>query len=223
MMSHFGFNRPSFFGCRKQRFLAVLCLLPLLLFGLGFPSSAMGQGVEANQARKKAVALQKNGNFRDALRIFEELCVSPDTNPKLVPSDLVNATQCLTRLGSIKLFDNLVEKTINAHPKNWRLLRQAAQSYMSVQHIGKLVSGKYERGPSRGQGKMVNSQERDRVRGLQLMTLAMPLVLAERNSADVEMFYEQLASQLFYHRGFSEAWRLQYKTDLSKLPDLEDG
>ena len=54
------------------------------------------------------------------------------------------------------------------------------------------------------------------------MTAALPKVLDE-DKKTIAGFYTDLASQLFYYRGYNESWRLQAKTDLSILPDYDDG
>lgn len=201
----------------------ILYFIPVLIFGLSpFQLTQQVFAQSANQARAKAEADMKNGNFKDALGGFEKLCTSPDTDASKVSSDLVNAVSCLNRLGNQKQFDELVEKSIAAHESNWRLLQTAAKQYMSMMHYGYEISGKYERGPHRGGGKLINSQERDRVRALQLMTAALPKVLDE-DKKTIAGFYTDLASQLFYYRGYYESWRLQAKTDLSVLPDYDDG
>ena len=199
--------------------------IPVLLFGLisiQLSDPILAQSVESKQARAKAQADMKNGNFKDALAVFQKLCTSEDTDATKVSSDLANAVNCLNRLGNQKQFDELIEKSISAHSSNWRLLQTAAKQYMSTMHYGYEISGKYERGPHRGGGKLINSQERDRVRALQLMTAALPKVLDE-DKKTIAGFYTDLASQLFYYRGYNESWRLQAKTDLSILPDYDDG
>ncbi|MDZ7617613.1 MAG: MG2 domain-containing protein, partial [Patescibacteria group bacterium] len=81
------------------------------------------------------------------------------------------------------------------------------------------------RGPKRGDqgGNPVNSVERDRVRALQLMTQAWPLARQDDHHAAVGGYLLSMARVLLNNRGFSESWRLQYLTDLSRLPDYEDG
>lgn len=188
-----------------------------------FVSDVAGQGVEANETRNKAQTMMRQGNFKEAYQIFEKLCTSRDTDHMQVSGDLTNAINCMNRLGNQKQFDELIEKTISVHESNWRLLQTAAKQYMSTNHYGFMVSGKYERGNRRGGGKMVNSQERDRIRALQLMMQAQPRMLEEDKAEVTATFYEDLANQLFYYRGYHESWRLQYKSDLSVLPDYEDG
>ena len=131
--------------------------------------------------------------------------------------------QCLNRLGRIKEFDELVESTVKAHQNNWRLLQTAAQLYQQTQHQGFRIAGKYERGPHRGGGEMINSVERDRVRALQLMTQAMPLAQKDDRKDEVSQFFLNLGELLLNNRGYYEAWRLQYLTDLATLPDYDEG
>ena len=119
--------------------------------------------------------------------------------------------------------DVFMDKVVGLHAQNWRLLRQAAQSTLSLQHGGTMVAGEFHRGPHRGQGKAVNAIERDRVRALQLMAQAFPSVREEPGSHDVSYFYSELAQMLINNRGAHQAWRLQYLSDLTELPDYEDG
>ena len=59
------------------------------------------------------------------------------------------------------------------------LVQAAANQYLSVNHHGFRIAGKFERGGHRGGGEMINSLERDRMRALQLLVQAMPLAQAE--------------------------------------------
>lgn len=165
----------------------------------------------------------KKGNFKDAYTGFRKLCMEPKNDPRLVGGDLDAATQCLARLGRVNEIDELLESTIGVHKGNWRLLQSAANQYLAQQHQGFMIAGTYERGYHRGGGKAVNSLERDRVRAMQLMQQALPLVKADDQKDEVAQFYISLASQLLYNRGYSDAWRLQYLANLAELPDYEDG
>ena len=80
-------------------------------------------------------------------------------------------------------FDGLVERVISTHPANAMLLVQAAASYQSASHSGRLVAGEFERGggprygrrsmgpddvPDTSAGGWVNTFYRDQVRSFQL-------------------------------------------------------
>ena len=172
--------------------------------------------------RQKATKLMRDGNWREAYEAFAKLATDPADDVVKVANDLNHAITCLERLGRVAEIDGFREKVIAAHGKNWRLLLAAAQSYMRVTHYGYMVAGEFQRGPHRGRAKYVNAYERDRVRALQLMDQAIPLTAGERDKAGVAEFYWQLAAMLLANRGFDESWRLQYLTDLKKLPDYEE-
>ena len=199
-----------------------LIWLVLLMVGL-FAAGALSQTQSPAAMRARSMKLKNDGNFREAYDGLRRLCLDPNSGAATVSQDLASAVECLNNLGRIQEFDDLLEKTIVAHQQNWRLLHAAAQQYLSVEHNGFRIAGKFERGPHRGGGEMINSLERDRVRALQLMQLALPLVQNENNKAEVSQFWMSLADMLLANRGYSEAWRLQYLTDLAKLPDYVEG
>ena len=196
--------------------------LALLFLGL-FTVAAFSQNPTPATLRARSQKLKNDGNFREAYDGFRRLCLDPNAGTAAVSQDLTNAVECLNNLGRIQEFDDLVEKTIAAHQQNWRLLQTAAQQYLHVEHQGFRIAGKFERGPHRGGGEHVNAMERDRVRALQLMRDAMPLAQRDDRKAEVSQFWMSLADMLLSNRGYSEAWRLQYLTDLATLPDYDEG
>ncbi|HID78668.1 MAG TPA: alpha-2-macroglobulin [Planctomycetaceae bacterium] len=173
--------------------------------------------------RQQAQQDFRDGNYKDAYEKFRKLALEPTTDPRLVGQDLEMATQCLERLNRVHEIDAFREAVIQVHRDNWRLLWAAARNYMRVMHHGFMVAGQFRRGPKRGGGQVVNAQERDRVRALQLMDQARPLARQDDNHTEVAAFYQELANILLNNRGWHESWRLQYLTDLSTLPDYEPG
>ena len=137
--------------------------------------------------------------------------------------DLNLAMTCLQQLGRVSETDELLEAGIKAHAKNWRLLQAAADHYLNAEHYGFIIAGTFSRGSHRGGGEAVNSAQRDRVRALQLMVQAIPLVKAEPRKTDVGDFWLAMGRMLLSNRGFSEAWRLGYLTELDQLPDYDPG
>ncbi len=191
-----------------------------------FAPMAFAPGAEPDReaTRRKAQKEMNAGNWKDAFELFQKLCLDPADDPGLVGQDLNNATACLQRINRVSELDDLREKVVAAHKDNWRLLRAAANNYLSgSEHYGFIVAGKFERGGHRGGGKLVNVWERDRVRSLQLMQAALEKTRGEKSSAEVASFHLAFADQLLTNRGYREAWRLQYLSDLSQLPDYEDG
>ncbi len=175
------------------------------------------------EQRAQAQKLFKQGNWKEALAVFRKLCLETDNDPKLVSQDLHSTAQCYQRLGRQNELDAFREAVIKRHANNWRLLYGAAQNYLSYNHWGFIVAGKFRRGNNRGGGQYANSWERDRVRSLQLMNAATQQIKGEPASREVAGFYSKFASMYLRYRGYSAAWRLQYLSDLSKLPDYEPG
>src|SRR5262249_32916741 len=129
----------------------------------------------------------------------------------------------LQKLGRGDETDEFREAVIRVHPKNWRLLSAAAKSYLGDQNIGFMIAGKFERGGHRGGGAMVNSVQRDRTRALQLLQQALACAKDDTDKPAVAELHLQFADVLLTGNGYADAWRLQYLTDLTKLPDYEDG
>jgi uncharacterized protein YfaS (alpha-2-macroglobulin family)/tetratricopeptide (TPR) repeat protein len=174
----------------------------------------------SNEATKKMQA----GNFKEAFEVFHKLGLDPKSPAREMPATLNQAIQCLQQLGRVNEIDEFREKLIEVHKDNWRLLQAAAQSYLSIEHNGVIIAGKFQRGPHRGgDGRHVHASERDRVRALQLLTQAMPLALKDDNKADAAQFHFTFAQVLMNGMGHSEPWKLQVLTDLTTLPDYEDG
>ncbi len=177
------------------------------------------------QARQLAQKTMNDGNFNDAYQLFRHLATNPGSDPRQVGTDVGHATQCLQRLNRLDEVDAFYKAVVAAHANQWRVLWAVAEQYMEVRRQGFIVAGEFSRGPKRGDqgGKPVNSVERDRVRALQLMTRAWPLAQQDEDHPAVGSFLLSMARMLLNNRGFNESWRLQYLTDLSEMPDFEDG
>ena len=93
--------------------------------------------------------------------------------------------------------------------------------FWNADHQGSIVAGSFVRGPHRGgTAKFVNAYERDRIRALQLMAQAMGAAKPEKAGRPILLRAGEHAAR---NRGYGEAWRLQYLSDLDKLPDYEEG
>ncbi len=191
-------------------FAAVLCLAAVARFWAADPSPA--------DARTQADAAFKAGNYRDAWELYRKLALNRDDDPKLVGHDLQRGVATLQRLAREEEVDAFREAVIAAHAGNWRLLRAAADSVAGDQHFGQMIGTEFHRGSQRGGGAYVGSLERDRVRALQLLQQALPLLASEPDHNAVGEFYLDLAAQV--PSGIA-AWQLQVLTDLAKLPDYE--
>ncbi|MGQ9562323.1 MAG: alpha-2-macroglobulin family protein [Thermogutta sp.] len=190
---------------------------------VGFAQAAGGTNVNDETRAQLARKLFKDGQFREALQLFEDSLSDPKADPIRVSEDLCRAWDCLVRLNLVSRIDSVIEKAVDVHAQNWRLLRTSAQLYLVIPHIGTIIGNEFQRGEDGNRGKPVNCEERDRVRAMQLMVQAIPLVEAEQNRGDAAQFHLDFADIILFGRGWSEAWRLQALTDLSQLPDYEEG
>ena len=192
-------------------------------------SAAVLTGARAAEAPQDLRAVSHKafdaGNFKDALDGFQKLSLDPADDSDKVSDDLLVAVQCFNRLGRVDEIDPFLEKAVTVHAGNWKLIQAAASAYSSENHYGFVVAGVFSRGNMRGGGgaKYVNTYERDRVRALQLMQAAAQKLPTSASPTDVAAFYRSFADLFIGNRGSADSWRMQYLTDLTRLPDYEDG
>ena len=85
------------------------------------------------------------------------------------------------------------------------------------------MAGEFNRGNQRGGGQYADATQRDRVRALQLLEQARPLAQADDDKGAVAEFFSQFASAILFGREGNSAWKLQDLTDLTQLPDYDEG
>jgi len=195
-----------------------------LLFPFAVALLVVGAEPAKPEARRDALLKQFTaGNYKDAYEGLRKLALDPQDDRSKVGEDLSTAVTCLQYLGRSDEIDAFREAVIQVHEKNWRLLDTAAQNYANGEHYGYLVAGKFYRGNHRGGGRYVSTMERDRTRALQLMQQALPLNAKETDKHALSEFHLHFANLLVNGGGYHEPWRLQYLTDLSQLPDYDEG
>jgi len=208
---------------RSQYILALLALALLV----GWPSGSWQSNAAGEQpSLKTAVRLYDDGNYQDALTAFQKLVDDEQSDTAVLVDSFNKALTCFQRLDRVGQIDSFREEAIERHAENWQLLSTAAQSYMNVEHYGYLIAGEFQRGRHRGGGKVMNSTERDRTRALQLFRQALSILnnLPEEQATEpAHQFFIRFADTLIRGRNFREAWRLQRLTDLTDLPDYEEG
>jgi hypothetical protein len=165
----------------------------------------------------------RDGNYKVAYDGLRQLVLDPKADAAKVAGDYDLAVTALVQLGRVDEVDDFREAAIKVHGKNWQLLQATAISMQRIDPYGYIIAGKFSRGWRRGGGRWVNTAHRDRVRALQIMLQAMPLVAKEEAKPEASRFYAHFAHFVAHGTRFHEAWRLQSLTDLSKLPDYEDG
>ena len=153
-------------------------------------------------------AFQK-GDFRDAMEAYEQLFTDANTSPEEIVQRLEKYNQCLVRLNLNYKFENMVQRAIQAHPKDWRIAL-AWTGYHGPWTPNRLHFG---------------TSPRDRVYLIRLLLRIRPFMEADETAIkhDHANYYSILASLIGYeHNGDANAWRLQILTDLEKTPDTDD-
>ena len=152
------------------------------------------------ESPKSAKKLQKDGNYKEAYEAYEKLCLDAEQTGHEVGESLRQALRCLQSINRIAEADALIEKTITMHPEDWRLLADAADIYQNrLSHHGYIIAGKFSRGYHRGDGRAVNSSQRDRVRALQLYEKSRTIAL-QQNGWDYPCRTRKSLPELFQNR-----------------------
>ena len=172
--------------------------------------------------RKKAEQLQRDGNYKEAYEAYRALVFNKDNNPTLAANDLSTGIQMLQNCNRVEEIDAFREDAVAANPANWMLLQKAACSLIDNSQWGYIVNGEFKRGNHRGDGRYVSSIERDRIRAMQLMAQGLPIVTKVGGSWLTAQYYQELARIILHSRSDQGAWRLQYLSDLTSLPDYDE-
>ena len=174
----------------------------------------------SEEVRGKAKKLYAEGNYKEAFGAYKEIVTDPKAGEQPLVSDLAILYQCIQRMRYYSQWDELIENVIEAQSNDWRVLQAIAVQYQSAPKYGVIIDNQWQRAPQRMTGNARNSQERDRIRGLQLLNQALPLAMQDEDKSSVSRFLIQFAQAWQNYRG---AWRMQALTDLSQLPDYGDG
>ena len=206
-----------------MRLAIITLLLTTLVSTTGMMATTFVQ--DRSDMRKQADKLINDGNWAEAWDLLSKLTLDNSNNDAQLPEDFQKSIQCLNALNRIADFDDYFERALVAHADHWQLMAAAADIIQSaVPHEGYLIAGQFERGYHRGGGKAVTAEVRDRVRSLQLILSAIEVCrnddkVTPRERSDL---FHQLSDTIGAAR-FGEAWKLQDLTDLTTLPDSEEG
>ncbi|MDR0336247.1 MAG: alpha-2-macroglobulin, partial [Planctomycetaceae bacterium] len=205
-----------------QRFI----FLTLTVIFFTFSSVYAEESVDRTNPIAVADQLIKQGLHKDALDLLRSWILDPKTAETKTPDKaeaIVRVCRTLQQLNRVSETDEFLEKTAEIHKTDWKMLSHLALSYtQSIQHNGYIIDGKFQRGPHRGGGQWVNTAERDRIRALQLLVQAMPLVLKDNDQQKNSLFFLQFAEVVMFNNRLNHvAWKLQTLTDLNILPDYE--
>jgi len=197
----------------------ILSLCGLLLLGTRLMLLTAAEPDPDDQL-KSAMKMQEEGNYRDALQIFEKQALDPQSQGEHLETAFQRAASCLHALQQDQNLDSLLERVIAAHPQDWRVFWRAADLLKNSPHYGEIVAGKFIRGNPRGGGAFIDVTERNRVQSLIWLNTARTKMPENVSRSDRSDFYRDLAEQLVYHD--KQAWKLQDLTNLEQLPDYPE-
>ena len=193
----------------------MLKFISLFLFLAPVFLSAQSHSVQ----RQNANQLEKQGNYKEALVIYEKLISEDLSNVTTSSDDLSHAVNCLNRLRQREDFDSLVSKFLELRKDSWEAYAFAGHAYIDLAyHNGRLVNGQFKRGyNSRYRGVYVYAEEYDRSKAVSLYEKALSLLPADNKLSAI---YSSFARAIFWNRSHGHAYMLQDKTDTQNLPDL---
>jgi uncharacterized protein YfaS (alpha-2-macroglobulin family) len=206
-----------------QRSIWIRTLALLVVATVGFPLCSLAVEENAPPERDALMKLYSDGNYAEAYDGIRRLVLSKDADPVAVSGMIAMAVHCLEQVNRLDEADAFREEAVAAHPDDWQLLAQVAQSYVNTTNYGFMIAGEFHRGSHRGGGRVMNAAARDRVRALQLLRQAIEQVEAAHEQPQAGWVMGQLARTLLFNNGYHQAWRLQSLTDLATLPDYEEG
>ena len=191
-------------------------------------SQPVTQPVEAEplntqEALTRARKLYDQGNWKEAYDLYRPIVLGDRLADKTLAETFGLAITSLRNLNRHDEIDGFRNAAVAAHGEDWRLLLHAAGTIVNGQHHGYIVAGKFHRGQHRGGGKYVSSFVRDRAQALAWMVRAMDHLPLDEDKLkrDISDFYSTFAGLLMHGRSGNMAWRLQYLTDLTELPDYD--
>jgi len=173
--------------------------------------------------RDKATKLFKEGQFKEALAVFESLALNEENQGEELPKDVSMTVNSMRRLQQESKIDQFLADIVETHSENWRAYWSAAQELSNSSHHGYLVAGEFSRGNHRGGGQYVSTVEWDRVQALQWLFRAEKLKPESTTGNLAAQFYEFFARLVSTNRMGNQAWRLQQLTESDQLPDFEVG
>lgn len=180
---------------------------------------------DISEGRGSLEKLYKDGNWKEALA-QAEINFSTASDAKS-DDDLSIAIQCMNKLGKYEDFEKFMGVAQKKHANNPKVLYQAAISLSSIPNYGVWLDNEYLRGVSAHRnkgtkGEYASSNERDRVRMLQLLEVAYGLTAASDKDRKVNIL-QQWAATIQRNKNHQHSWKLQLLTDTKSLPEIELG
>ena len=184
----------------------------------------------SNADETEAAKLYKDGNFQEALERAQQALRSGTASPKQLADVFKLAILGYQQLNKVDEIDAFREEVAIQHSKKPLVLAAVAESWLNGRHHGYQIAGEFHRGNHRGGGKVMNATARDRVRGLQIYWQAVQVLKQQdkpdssnKITNDIAKLLDRMSLAVMHGNNHNQAWRLQTLTDLTELPDYEEG
>ncbi|MDD5729396.1 MAG: hypothetical protein PHV59_12615, partial [Victivallales bacterium] len=162
----------------------------------------------------RAAKLLKENNCKEAFYLYRKTLLEYNVSPFTFSCALASMKKARLE----REYDDLFKALAARYAGDPEMLTELAGSVMAVDSYGYIVAGEFVRGDYRGGGDRVCVLERDRVKALRLMLGIMPQITKSKFTSS---YYKVLKKLLLWGRNGQNAWKLQYLTDVNKLPDYE--
>ncbi len=186
------------------------------------PQAETAQTPAEKETIAKIRKLMEEGNFKesaDAARAALEAIPAKSQSEAVGPIWSMYRTS-LVRNNRVKEYDDAYAFVTARFPKNVSL---AAEFNASVTTFGYFFNNTFTRGSNRGNaGRRVYSTERDRVQNLRFMASASEETKNVSKPLQIK-FYRTLAALLLRGHTDGQSYKLQTLTDLTALPDYDEG
>ena len=193
-----------------------------LLFSLCIAVSVIAEqpeNINITDSAATAEKMQQNGNVSDAFELYKKLLAEAPEGVSGLGKYYSSAVDCLIKAGKIDTFDSFTVAVLQKHGGSPEMLHAVAAAFMKITHDGFLIGGQFIRGYSTGGGESVSAFEQDRVLALRLLLKAVSA--PGLKAAEKGQFYAALSRALMDGRGYNNAYKLQYLTDISVIPPYE--
>ncbi len=186
---------------------------------------AMQNGEPADQMTR-AKQFSDQGNWKEAADIYSRLSTESGVDSKIAASALANLASSFYQSNQINRLDAALKASLDAHPKDWQILRTAARLLADTQHQGIVADQRFTRGyAQRNGGVYIQTVDQDRLRALKWLLAAIDAAKETGIETASDEFGElqmALAELLMLGRNGQQAWQLQALTNLDVEPDYLD-
>ena len=204
---------PNSTGNKTLILLIVFLLIPL------FTTKAISSNLPTEKKTPpiSAATLFKNGNYKDAFRLFKIKLLQ---NKIFSPTAFNNAITALQHLNRHQETDQFIKDVLKIHNHNYQAYWLTSNLYADkLQHTGYILGNKFYRGYTRNYTTRVDTRKLDHLYALKYMQEAKKLLLKStaENTLKAKFYYE-FAKLYIQDINCHNATELLVKSNLNHLP-----